>query len=188
MTGLVQLKLSRTSKTKFRMTIHIFLDRDGTLIKDTGYISEPSNVLILSGVMEGLRLFKSREFHLHIVSNQSGVARGKISMDQFRVVETKVKNVFLSKGLEFDSVNYCFHLPEDNCSCRKPAAGLIKKVVAEYKIQKSECAMIGNSIVDEGAARNFGIPFWYVTEQEDAFYKIAREVVNHFDDIKVRIK
>jgi histidinol-phosphate phosphatase family protein len=170
------------------MTIHIFLDRDGTLIKDTGYISEPSKVLILSGVVEGLRLLKSREFDLHIVSNQSGVARGKISMDQFRVVETKVKNVFLAKGLEFDSVNYCFHLPEDNCSCRKPAAGLIEKVGEKYKIQKSECAMIGNSIVDEGAARNFGIPFWYVTEQEDAFYKIAREVVNHFDDIKVRIK
>jgi len=170
------------------MTIHIFLDRDGTLIKDTGYISEPSKVLILSGVVEGLRLLKSREFHLHIVSNQSGVARGKISMDQFRVVETKVKNVFLAKGLEFDSVNYCFHLPEDNCSCRKPAAGLIEKVGEKYKIQKSECAMIGNSIVDEGVARNFGIPFWYVTEQEDAFYKIAREVVNHFHDIKVRIK
>ena len=130
------------------MTIHIFLDRDGTLIKDTGYISEPSNVLILSGVVEGLRLFKSREFHLHIVSNQSGVARGKISMDQFRVVETKVKNVFLSKGLEFESVNYCLHLPEDNCSCRKPAAGLIKKVVEEYKIQKSECVMIVEELLD----------------------------------------
>ena len=168
------------------MSVHIFLDRDGTLIEDTGYISDPSKVLVLSGVVEGLTLLKSRGFYLHIVSNQSGVARAKISMDQFRAVETKVKQDFLENEIEFNSVNYCFHLHEDECECRKPATGLIRRVVEENSIHKSECGMIGNSLADEGAARNFGIPFWYVREQKGAFYKIAREVVNHFDDVKVR--
>lgn len=164
------------------MNVHIFLDRDGTIIKDTGYISDPNKVVVLNGVMEGLALLKSRGFYLHIVSNQSGIPRGKISSGNFISVESQVKKIFLENGIEFDSVNYCFHLPSDNCACRKPSPGLIAKVVEELKIHKSHCGMIGNSKVDEGAANNFGIPFWCLTEDGMNFSDIAREVVKYFDN------
>ena len=164
------------------MNVHIFLDRDGTIIKDTGYISDPNKVVVLNGVMEGLALLKSRGFYLHIVSNQSGIPRGKISSDNFISVESQVKKIFLENGIEFDSVNYCFHLPSDNCACRKPSPGLIAKVVEELKIHKSHCGMIGNSKVDEGAAKNFGIRFWCTAEDGMNFFDIAREVVKYFDN------
>jgi len=162
------------------MSIQLFLDRDGTLIKDTGYISDPAKVVILDGVVDGLNLFKSHGFRLHIVSNQSGISRGKISKADFAAVDNRFKKVFFDNGIEFDSINYCFHHPLDNCDCRKPAPGLIAKVFQEINIERSSCAMIGNSVVDEGAAANFGIAFWYVTEDEFNFFDIAREVVNHF--------
>jgi D-glycero-D-manno-heptose 1,7-bisphosphate phosphatase len=163
------------------MSIQLFLDRDGTLIKDTGYISDPAKVVVLKGVIAGLNLFKSYGFGLHIVSNQSGVSRGMISKANFVAVDNRFKSIFLDNGIEFDSINYCLHQPLDNCSCRKPAPGLIAKIFQEYGIERSACGMIGNSEADADAAKNFGIAFWYVSEKKLNFFDIARKVVNHFD-------
>ena len=165
------------------MIIDIFLDRDGTLIKDPGYISSRDDVEVINGVIRGLKLFKSKGYRLHIVSNQSGVPRGKISALDFIAVESYVNKLFFEQGLEFDSFNYCFHLPTDGCNCRKPKIGLFQKVSQEYGIEKVNSVMLGNSDVDEAAAKNFGIPFWKVGESEGNFFETAREVVRHFEGI-----
>ena len=162
------------------MPFDIFLDRDGTLIKDTGYISSIVDVEVMDGVFEGLKLFKSKNYRLHIISNQSGVPRGKILPQAFSDVEKHFYKVFFLQNIEFDSVSYCFHLPTENCECRKPKIGLFEKISNEYQIEKRASAMLGNSEVDKSAAQNFRIPFWKVEESGIDFYQTAREVVSYF--------
>jgi len=163
------------------MSVDLFLDRDGTLIKDTGYISFPGEIQILNGVVEGLRLFKSKGYRLHVVSNQSGVARELISIENFRLVEMRFLELFSKKDIAFDSLNYCFHSPESGCSCRKPEIGLFESVAERYTIFKDRSAMIGNAEVDERAANKYGVPFWKVDENATNFISTSREIVNYFD-------
>ena len=165
------------------MPFDVFLDRDGTLIRDTGYISKSSNVEVLHGVYEGLRLFREKGYRLHIVSNQSGVPRGKISMLEFKEVETFIDETFKTKGISFDSHNYCFHLPVDSCKCRKPNSGLLEQVSEKYEIDKTKSVMLGNSDVDLGAAKCFGVLFWQVGTGQKDFYQTAREVVEYFEGL-----
>jgi len=159
----------------------IFLDRDGTLITDTGYINSIDRVVVLNGVIEGLLLFKSHGFRLHLISNQSGIRRGMISGAQFDSVAAHISSIFLSHGIFFESFNYCFHLPSDSCECRKPKIGLLRDVSEKYSLQKSEIVMIGNTDADKEAATNFGIKFWMAGENEKNFRDIAEEVVKHFN-------
>lgn len=163
------------------MTIDIFLDRDGTLIDDTGYISNPTDVRILPSVVEGLKLFILNNYRLHIVSNQSGVGRGIISPAKFSSVEARVSLLFLEEGVVFDSINYCFHVPDDDCHCRKPRTGLFESVSSRFKINKESTVLIGNSASDQGAALNYGILYWGINPTElNSFYRCAEEIVVYF--------
>lgn len=171
------------------MKIGIFLDRDGTLIKDSGYISSPDDVHVLPGVFEGLQLFKQNNYQLHIVSNQSGLNRGKISKDEFNAVEVRVNLLFKEKGIIFDSSNYCFHHPSDGCPCRKPKTGLLQQVAWANGIKKSFAVMIGNSEVDRGAADSFGIRYWDVSnsdptyQSQNSFLLVVSQIIKHFERI-----
>lgn len=165
------------------MSYDVFLDRDGTLIRDTGYISKISDVEVLPGVVLGLKRFREKGYRLHIVSNQSGVPRDKISEREFKAVEAHVNNLFELENIFFDSLNYCLHLPTAGCNCRKPNIGLLVKVSEKYQIDKSKSAMVGNSEVDLQAAKNFGIPFWKVGITEDDFDFTAQKVVDYFERV-----
>ncbi len=149
------------------MSVSIFLDRDGTLIEDTGYTSSPDDVRVLPGVVQGLQLFRKNNYQLHLVSNQSGMARGNFSLAEFDQVEKRVNAIFRESGIDFDTVHYCFHGPGENCACRKPKPGLLEQVAKTGVIDKSLSAMIGNSEADKGAAAAFGIPYWDVNIQTD---------------------
>ena len=171
------------------MKIGVFLDRDGTLIKDSGYISSPDDVHVLPGVFEGLQLFKQNNYQLHIISNQSGLNRGKFSKDEFDAVEARVNLLFNERGIIFDSLNYCFHQPSDGCSCRKPKTGLLQQVALTNGIEKSFAVMIGNSEVDRGAADSFGIRYWDVSDSAPAYQSynsfplVVSQIVKHFESI-----
>ena len=165
------------------MSFDVFLDRDGTLIKDTGYISKISDVEVLPGVVLGLKRFMAKGYRLHIVSNQSGVPRGKISEREFKEVEIYVNNLFELENIFFDSLNYCFHLPTASCDCRKPDFGLFTKVSEKYQLDKSKSAMLGNSEVDLQAAISFGIPFWKVGITVGDFDFTAQKVVDYFERV-----
>lgn len=165
------------------MSFDVFLDRDGTLIRDTGYISKISDVEVLPGVVRGLKRFKAKGYRLHIVSNQSGIPRGKVSEREFKEVEIHVNKLFQLENIFFDSLNYCFHLPTAGCACRKPNFGLFTKVSEKYQLDKSRSAMLGNSDVDLQAALNFGIPFWKVGITDDDFDFTAQKVVDYFERV-----
>src|SRR4051794_33999292 len=107
----------------------IFLDRDGTLIEDTGYPNDAEKIFLFPEVPDALRLLRKKGYLLHLVSNQSGVGRGIISQEQFKAVHEKFNSLLIAEGIELDGISYCFHHPEDNCLCRKPRTGNIPKII-----------------------------------------------------------
>lgn len=164
--------------------IDLFLDRDGTLIEDPGYINSPERVIFLEGVLDGLQEFRKRNYRLHLVSNQSSVGRKIISEEQFLQIDARFQTILLQHSIAFDSVNYCFHEPMDNCNCRKPKTGMFFEVETRFPIERNLCGMIGNSKSDQEAAKNFGISYWNIEETAKYSFSVQSELVlSHFERI-----
>jgi D-glycero-D-manno-heptose 1,7-bisphosphate phosphatase len=163
------------------MSIDIFLDRDGTLIEDTGYISKIEDIKMMNGVIDGLKLFMENGYRLHLVSNQSGIVRGKCTPREFAEVQSELVRRLALEGIHFTSVNFCFHAPEDRCECRKPEIGMFEMVSKKFKVFHRSAAMIGDSEVDEKAASNFKIAFWRVGAGYLDFLIAAREVIKSIE-------
>jgi D-glycero-D-manno-heptose 1,7-bisphosphate phosphatase len=133
----------------------VFVDRDGTIIEDTDYCSDPKQVQIFPGVAEALRRLKSNGFKLIIITNQSGIGRGLLTTDQYRAVEAEVLRQ-LGDGL-IDSTYFCPDLPGQHSSCRKPAPGMILQATREHRIDLSRSFFIGDKEIDAECGRNAGV-------------------------------
>lgn len=114
----------------------VFLDRDGTLIEDPGYLGDPRDIREIPGAADSLLLLSSGGFALAVVSNQAGLARGKFEEDDLAAVHGAFVSLFRGKGVEFAAVEYCPHHPEGTvekyrtaCDCRKPKTGMAKTVL-----------------------------------------------------------
>ena len=164
--------------------IDLFLDRDGTLIEDPGYINSPESVKFLAGVLDSLQEFRRSNYRLHLVSNQSSVGRNIISEAQFLQIEARFQTILLQHSISFDTLNYCIHAPIEKCICRKPKIGMFLEVESRFPIKKSLCGMIGNSNSDQEAASNFGIAYWNIEQtMEDSFTVQSKLVLSHFERI-----
>jgi D-glycero-D-manno-heptose 1,7-bisphosphate phosphatase len=132
----------------------LLLDRDGTLIRDTGYPRDPEAVELLPGVALALREAASLGYRLVIVSNQSGVARGIIQPAEAAAVQARVEALLHAEGVIIDRAYFCFHGPAEGCACRKPAPGMLLRAAADLQLDLSHCIMIGDkpSDVDAGLA------------------------------------
>jgi D-glycero-D-manno-heptose 1,7-bisphosphate phosphatase len=133
----------------------VFIDRDGTIMEDTDYCSDPKDVRIFPGVVEALRRLKSRGFKLIIITNQSGIGRGLFTLDQYRVVESEVLRQ-LGDGL-VDATYYCPDAPGQDSTCRKPAPGMVVKATQDHQIDLSRSFLIGDKEVDVECAHNAGV-------------------------------
>ena len=134
----------------------VFLDRDGTIIRDEHYLDDPDRLHILPGVREALSLAKDAGFLLVVISNQSGIGRGIISERDARRVHRRFVEQFKKAGITFDAVKYCPHAPNDGCTCRKPSPSLLREVATELDLDLSESYMIGDKISDVAAGRRAG--------------------------------
>ncbi len=132
----------------------LFLDRDGTLIEDVGYPRDPEGVVLLPGAAAALREARRVGLALVIVSNQSGVARGIISPAEADAVQARVTSLFEDEGVRFDGAYFCFHGPDDGCTCRKPAPGMLLRAAEELALELPASLMIGDkpSDVEAGVA------------------------------------
>src|SRR4051794_18720284 len=134
----------------------MFLDRDGTLIDDAGYIADPSRVRLLPGAAASLRALRAEGFRLVLVSNQSGIGRGLISHEQAEAVHRRFVEEFERRGVRLDAVRYCPHSPDDGCPCRKPAPGLLLDAARDLEIELGRSFMVGNTAADVEAGRSAG--------------------------------
>ncbi len=145
----------------------IFLDRDGTLIVDTGYISKPEGVTYLPNVLEALNLMRSKGYALFIISNQSGVGRGLFSM-----VEVDKVNALIEKNLgPFNGIAICPHAPADECPCRKPHPLMIERFLSKWKINSKISFMVGDKLIDAETGTNAGITGILIGKETDARFK-----------------
>ena len=134
----------------------VFLDRDGTLNLDHGYIRSPDQFELLSGVAEALAKLKQAGARLVVVTNQSGIARGLLSLGDLDRVHRKMRQLLHAAGVSLDAIYVCPHHPDEGCSCRKPETGLIEQAVREHHVDLSRSYVIGDRARDMQLAKRIG--------------------------------
>lgn len=128
----------------------VFLDRDGTLIEERNYLSEPGGVVIVPGTFEALRELRAAGFRLVTVTNQSGIARGYYTEDDYRAVAGRVNRLLDEAGAHVDDTRYCPHHPDVTgpCACRKPATGMYLAAAADLGLDLRASYYIGDKLTD----------------------------------------
>jgi D-glycero-alpha-D-manno-heptose 1-phosphate guanylyltransferase len=141
----------------------ILLDRDGTLIEERHYLSDPGGVALLPGVVDGLRALRAEGFALVVATNQAGVGRGLFSEEQVAAVHARLSELLAARGAGLDGIFYCPHHPEAGCDCRKPATGLARQAAVALGPGASPVAVVGDKRCDIDLARALGVPGILVT-------------------------
>jgi D-glycero-D-manno-heptose 1,7-bisphosphate phosphatase len=141
----------------------VFLDRDGVLIEDTGYPDDPETIRLLPGVGEALRTLREAGWALVVVSNQSGVARGKFTLERLREIHDRLRELVAAQGVFLDALYFCPHHPQGtspgfatDCDHRKPEPGMLRSAAVEMGLQLSDCWMIGDKESDVAAGHAAG--------------------------------
>lgn len=135
---------------------YVLLDRDGTVNIDRHYISDPDLVELFPGAGAALRDLSAHGYGLAVVTNQSGVARGKITPDQLEQVHARLGALLAAEGVTLDGIYVCPHGPHDGCYCRKPLPGLILRAAAELGFDPIESFVVGDKGIDIDLGRNVG--------------------------------
>ena len=133
----------------------ILLDRDGTVILDKHYLSDPDEVELIPGAAEAIRRLNEAGHAVVIVSNQSGVARGMFSMDEVDMCNRWIEGLLEKYGARVDRIYTCPDLDED-APCRKPNTGMLEQAARDFDLPLSEAVMIGDKPADIEAGRRVG--------------------------------
>ncbi len=131
----------------------VFLDRDGTLNEDPGYIHHRELMKLLPGVGEALRSLKDAGYLLVVVSNQSGVGRGIIPPDELPRIHERMDELLSNWGVSIDHYSLCTHRPEEGCACRKPSPKLLADAAQRLGVALERSYMVGDKPVDLEAGR-----------------------------------
>ena len=133
----------------------VFIDRDGTINEQMGYVNHISRFVLLPGTAEGIRLLNRHQYLAIIVSNQSGVARGYFPMELIDRVHAHMKDLLAKEGANIDGIFFCPHYPRGivpeysvACDCRKPRTGLVQKACEEFDIDMKNSYVIGDRCSD----------------------------------------
>ncbi len=135
----------------------LFLDRDGVINVDHGYVCKIEDFEFVDGIFEVLKKYQKLGFLLIVVTNQSGIGRGYYSSEDFQKVTKWKLNALEREGISIDKVYHCPHDPDSGCGCRKPAPGMLKKASEEFDIDMQNSWMIGDKKSDIDAAYNAGV-------------------------------
>ena len=132
----------------------VFLDRDGVINeKRDDHVKNISEFKIFSGVGDAIKLLRDKGYLVIIITNQSAIGRKIISEKKLDEIHTELKNYLNQHDTYVDSIYYCPHTPEENCSCRKPKPGLLIKATNDFGINLEESYFIGDSESDLNAAK-----------------------------------
>ncbi len=126
----------------------VVLDRDGTLIVERHYLSDPEQVELLPGVVQGLRQMCQMGLGLVVVTNQSGIGRGYFDHQRLAEINARMLELLAAEDIFLDGIYHCPHVPDDRCHCRKPEPGMILQAAADLNFQPANCFVIGDKPCD----------------------------------------
>lgn len=154
----------------------LFLDRDGVINYDPGYVYRIEDFEFMPGIFEALAGFMMLGYEIFIVTNQSGIGRGYYSEDDFAKLSKYMIDEFKSYGVEIKKIYHCPHTPSDDCNCRKPKPGMILQALDEFNISLKDSLMIGDKPSDLESARRAGVESGYLIGDE---FKSVLEVLEY---------
>jgi D-glycero-D-manno-heptose 1,7-bisphosphate phosphatase len=136
----------------------VFLDRDGTIIEDTGYLQDPGQARLLPGAAQAIRRLNANRYAVLVVTNQSGIARGLLTLDDYHATERRVDELLAGEGARVDGHYFCPHLPELSgpCECRKPGTLLYRQAGERFGIDLLQSWWVGDRVRDVLPARALG--------------------------------
>lgn len=136
----------------------VFLDRDGTINVDTGYVSDPATVRLIDGAAAAIRRLNEHEIPVVVVTNQSGIARRLFSAGQYEKVRARIGELLAAEGASVNTTYTCPHHPEftGQCDCRKPGTLLFRQAAEELGVDLTRSWYIGDKLRDVSPARALG--------------------------------
>lgn len=147
----------------------VFIDRDGTISEEVGYINHPSRFRLFNYSADAIKHLNDNDWLAILVTNQAGVARGYFSEDMIQTVHQAMTVDLESSGAKLDAIYYCAHHPSVgetpyrlDCDCRKPKPGLISRAAQDFDIDLGESWMVGDRYSDIELARNAGLKSAFV--------------------------
>lgn len=126
----------------------VLLDRDGTIIVDRHYLSDPDQVELLPGAAEGLLRLRRAGCKLAVITNQSGIGRGLFSLEALERIHGRMLDLLLQEGVEIEGIFFCPHTPEEHCDCRKPQPGLIERAADALGFDPAQSFVVGDKPCD----------------------------------------
>ncbi len=136
--------------------LFVILDRDGTILVDHPYLSDPEKIEFFPNAPEALKQLQKAGFGLIVVTNQSGIGRGFSTMESLEKVHEKFRELLVQQGVILDGIYVCPHAPEENCLCRKPETALIQKASQELNFELKESYVIGDKDSDIEMGKKVG--------------------------------
>lgn len=134
----------------------VLLDRDGTIIKECHYLSDPQQVELLAGVAAGLRRMQEMGLGAIAITNQSGIGRGFFDEKRLLEIHQRMLELLAAESVFLEDIYFCPHTPADNCSCRKPLAGLVEQAAEKYGFNPQDSFVIGDKPCDIELGKRIG--------------------------------
>jgi histidinol-phosphate phosphatase family protein len=165
----------------------IFLDRDGTIIKDKIYLNNPKDVVFYKDVFSSLKILQNKGYKFVIVTNQSGIARGIVKKKNLYLIHKKIKHILKQNGIKLFKIYFCPHHPDINCDCRKPKIGMVKELLP--LIDKKKSFMIGDLPTDIEFGKNLGVRTIFIKTKKSLKKSSVKAdyVVKNFSSAKDKI-
>ena len=167
-----------------RMVKALFIDRDGTILDNLGYINHPARVRLLPGVADALRLLRKAGWRIVVITNQGGIERGYYTHEVLHLVNMRMMELLWAKGATIDAIYYCPFVRD--VPCKKPNTGMVERAVKELGIDLSRSVIIGDQLVDLELAMRVGCPgILVLTGYGLGFYEYMPEKVKALSPVFV---
>ncbi|MEK6954530.1 MAG: HAD family hydrolase [Candidatus Micrarchaeota archaeon] len=140
------------------MSKAVFIDRDGTLNEEVHYLSDPDKFSLIKGSLEGLKILTKAGYRIILVTNQAGIAKGKLTLLQLEAIHSRMQRILSRNGIALspEEIFFCPHRGEDNCGCRKPNVKNFKEAQKRFNLDPAKSYVIGDKTSDLEAGRRGG--------------------------------
>ncbi|WP_372882768.1 D-glycero-beta-D-manno-heptose 1,7-bisphosphate 7-phosphatase [Psychromonas sp.] len=174
----------------------VFLDRDGVLNVDNGYVSNSDDFQFIDGVIDACRALKEKGYLLVVITNQSGIARGYFTEEQFHNLTEWMDWSLADRGVDLDGIYYCPHHAEKglgeykvDCDCRKPKPGMLLSAIEDLGIDASQSILVGDKVSDLQAGLAAGVKANYLVKTGKAITEEGEKIATGvFTDLASLVK